>query len=1227
MALERRAGVAAGARAPSPRFFAAPRGASARLSGGVLRCRVLAGPYGRRGVASEAGPLSETQRGLSLSASALSGFFECQHHTWQELRVARGERQRPGENEIERLLLERRGRAHELRVLALYEQRGLSVVKLSSQPLRGPAERQRAAEETQAAMQVGADVIYQGTLLDGEWSGRPDFLIKVSAPSRFGTHGYEVVDAKLAQHAQARALIQLCVYTDQLERLQWAAPEHFWIAIGGAAQPSAAGELAPALEPLRLRSADYLAYYRRARARFEAFVNDDAAKEPYPEPVEYCDVCRYWQGCETRRRTDDHTSLVAGITRRQRDRLASVDVNTTSALAGLAPDQVIEGIDSAPLSRIRAQASLQVAARGEERPRYELFETQEPGAGLQRLPAPTPGDLFLDLEGDAYVLGGGLDYLFGLVELGEPSFGWSRREAPGEPRYNAHWASNHAEEKRAFEAVVRRIGKGRSEFPELHVYHFGHREPDALKKLSCRHGSLEAEVDQLLREHVLVDLHSVLRQSLRASVEGYTLKQLEGLYGFTRGTERRAAAKAMQLFGWWLETGEGEDELPARRQTIQAYNEEDCLSAWRMRDWLEERRVELETKSGRRLERPALDAEAKGPKEERSAEVAALVEELRQGLAEDPREDEPEQRARRVLSHLVSWHWRELKSSYWEYFQAKELLPSERLEDRLVLDGLSYEGVVAEVAQSLVHRYRFPEQEHAIRRTPGAEDPETGKAVRLLELGPSHVDIKRGRRSREEHPRSLIPGRPLSYDAQEKSLLALAQSVVRRGLAADVTDFPSARALLLRSAPACGQAPGAPLLGAAEDTVEGVVRLALALDRSVLAVQGPPGSGKTHRAAAAIVALIGAGKRVGVTANSHHVIKSLLRKCLQAAAGAKLGAHHIHEPDPELDAEEAFTTGKDYGEIRAGLASGAIALVGGTTFAWSRSDLQSSVDVLVVDEAAQVSLANVLAAAAAAPSLILFGDPAQLEQPQRGVHPAGAGVSALEYLMGENRLTLPPELGVFLPETRRLHPNLCTFTSSVFYEGRLRSLPGLEQQSILGAGEFSGSGLCYVPLIHHGNTNRSDEEVEAIAGLVEQLMAGGASYRDARGASRPLQPRDVLVVAPYNAQVAALRRRLPPAVPVGTVDKFQGQEAPIVIYSMTSSSAADAPRGFEFLYSLNRLNVATSRAQARVILVASPELATAQCRTPRQMQLVNALCTYLELAAPVALRERQPGQA
>lgn len=289
----------------------------------------------------------------------------------------------------------------------------------------------------------------------------------------------------------------------------------------------------------------------------------------------------------------------------------------------------------------------------------------------------------------------------------------------------------------------------------------------------------------------------------------------------------------------------------------------------------------------------------------------------------------------------------------------------------------------------------------------------------------------------------------------------------------------------------------------------------------------------------------------------------------------------------------------------------------GTAWLWSRPEARDTVDVLFVDEAAQMSLANVLAISHVAPNMVLLGDPQQLDQPIQGTHPDGIAVSALEYLL-DGRATVDPSRGLFLEETWRLNPEICRFTSEAFYEGKLQSRPGLEEQRIVSSGPLDGAGLRFLPVVHSANQSSSDEEADLVASLVNDLLNERARWSDQEGVERELTLDDILIIAPYNAQVFKIQERLPGAR-VGTVDKFQGQEAPIVVYSMTTSSPEDAPHGMEFLYSLNRLNVATSRARCVCVLVGSPELLSPECRTPRQMQLANALCLYGELATEVRL--------
>jgi uncharacterized protein len=290
-------------------------------------------------------------------------------------------------------------------------------------------------------------------------------------------------------------------------------------------------------------------------------------------------------------------------------------------------------------------------------------------------------------------------------------------------------------------------------------------------------------------------------------------------------------------------------------------------------------------------------------------------------------------------------------------------------------------------------------------------------------------------------------------------------------------------------------------------------------------------------------------------------------------------------------------------------------VAGGTAWFWAAPDAFQAVDVLFVDEAAQMSLSNVLAVSQAAKSLVLLGDPQQLNQPTQGSHPDGSDTSALDHILAGHK-TIPENLGLFLEETWRLHPTICAFTSELFYEGRLHPRPGLEAQEIRSSGLTRGSGLRYLPVAHTGNQNSSPEEANAVSALVGDVLASNPTWVNREGLELPLTLADILIIAPYNAQVFELQTRLPGAR-IGTVDKFQGQEAPLVIYSMTTSSYADAPRGMEFLYSLNRLNVATSRAKCICVLIASPTVFEADCRTPDQMRLANAHCRYLELAQPI----------
>jgi hypothetical protein len=814
------------------------------------------------------------------------------------------------------------------------------------------------------------------------------------------------------------------------------------------------------------------------------------------------------------------------------------------------------------------------------------------------------------LEGDPFVGLGGREYLFGYVTA----------DTTGKPIYHNRWAINAEEEKWVFEWFVDSVMARWTEHPGMHIYHFTAYEPSALKRLMGRYATREDELDRILRAGLLVDLHTILRQAIRASVEEYSLKSLEVFHAFERAVSLDAARQAMRQFEHSLELGRAIELDSNDRGTIETYNADDCQSTKSLRDWFERQR-EVAEKTGRSIGRPPVsDGAPPETIDERQKRITQLVDDLVRDIPADKSQRTEEQSARWLLAALLDWHRREDKADWWEYFRLRDLPEEDLLDERNALAGLHYIKRVGVAGKLPVDRYVFDKQETAIRSgdTVCQRDDRIGEVLGL-DLAERWIDIRKTRKASDIHPSSVfVDTRGPKSDVLAASLFRLGEWVKDNRLEADGS-YRAACDLLLRRPPRLAGESGS-LIHSSESTVDAAKRIGVSLEQSVLAIQGPPGAGKTYVGARMICELIQRGKRIGVTAVSHKVIRNLLDEVLRAAQEAGIKGIACVQKVNDLSDDGSPPVGlieiKDNEKALAKIHDGHANVFGGTAWLWSREDFFQTVDVLFIDEAGQMSLANVLAVAQAAKSIVLIGDPQQLEQPLRGSHPEGAEVSALEHLLAGAR-TIPADKGLFLEKTWRLHPKICDFTSEVFYEGRLDPREGLSNQRIEGHPWLGNAGLWFVLVNHEGNQNASPEEVERIGAIVDGLLQPGVNWIDDKGRSRPLTLEDILIMAPYNAQVSDLLNRLRNAR-IGTVDKFQGQEAPVVIYSLTTSSPEEAPRGMEFLYSLNRLNVATSRARAMVILVGSARLIEPECRSPRQMQLANALCRYVELAQVMA---------
>ncbi len=1149
------------------------------------------------------------------SATDLVGFLECEDLTALERAALGGLVERPVRDDAELAILQERGIEHERRFLAWLEEQGRTVVDGRSRAEPAPASERLAVLRADAAltrdlMARGADVIYQATLFDGTWLGYVDFLVRVDRPSDLGRHAYEVFDTKLARRTKGGALLQMCVYSELVAQIQGVMPEWMHVALGGSGHR---------IERHRLD--DYLAYFRSVRARFLRTVAEEPAIYPLPavpEPVAHCDVCRWDAHCAALRREADHLSQVASLRSDHARRLAAAGIGTMTALATLAdPPPAIDGIPEGTLATLRSQAALQHRSRGLAQPRYELLAVR-PNLGLCALPVPDPADLFFDIEGDPYAEEDGLEYLLGIWD----PLGDGTEEAPA--TFRPWWAHTRQAEKVAFEAFIDFVMDRWRRHPAMHVYHYAAYERARMGLLSTRHATREAEVDDMLRRGLFVDLFKVVRQGVRVGAPSYSIKKLEPLYALQRDIPLRDAGSSIVRYEEYIRSQVAGRPDGAILAEIAEYNRDDCRSNLGLRDWLEDRRAELVV-SGVPIPRPGPPQEAEPAPSPRDARIADLAERLMDGVpvVAERRLADPAAQATWLVANLLEWHRREEKVDWWAFFDRCSRSDEELAEDQEAIGQLTWDAEVDRPGQSVRHRYRFdPEQPYRLKEGDQPVNPATGEAAgRIVALDPLHgtLDLQWARRMERPHPTSLIPSGPITADAQKGALERVGEWVAANGIGASGR-YRAARRFLLGEGPVAGQAPGAPLVRPGEPATAAARRLVLGLDQSVLPVQGPPGAGKTYVGAEMILELVAAGRRVGITAFTHRALTNLLDEVVEHARSRRLRVRAIRKLESgervANNCPYATTTSND--EVAVALASGEAQVAAGTAWLWSRGELEDAVDTLFVDEAGQLSLANVVAVSGAARSLVLLGDPQQLSQVKKGAHPDGVDLSALEFALNGHAV-IPPERGLFLPETHRLHPDLNRFTSEIFYEGQLRPAPETLAQTVRAPGALTATGVRWFGIPHAGNRNSSSEEAHLVAGLYADLLRG--RWTDQRGEDRPLDPTSILVVAPYNAQVELLAQTLAPLAAahggqarVGTVDKIQGQQAAVVIYSMATSSQEEMPRSMEFLYSLNRLNVATSRGRCLAAVVASPALLAVSVHTPFQMRLANALCRFAELA-------------
>jgi len=945
---------------------------------------------------------------------------------------------------------------------------------------------------------------------------------------------------------------------------------------------------------------DYAAYYRHQKQSFLARAGTPA--QAYPAEIGHCTICRWGENCERVREADDYLGTVAGMRTSQIDRFATSDIAKIGELAGAADDRRPFGMAEGTFATLRAQAKLQHRQRTEHRIFYELLD-EETKHGFELLPPPDEGDVYFDMEGDPlYTPERGLEYLFGL-HLGK------------EGTYRAFWARDLGHERAAFEQLIDFLIERRAAYPRMHVYHYAPYETVALRRLMGVYGTREVELDSLLRGQIFVDLYAVVRQAVRISQSGYSIKKLEPFYGLVRTTDVKRGDDSILKFETWLAGGDD-----AILEDIERYNDDDCRSTRLLHDWLLQRRTEYERATGRDVPWLALPAPQKdeepAPADDLAARLLAGLPEPR--TAADLSDADEHVRARWLFGHLLQYHRREAKPAWWKIFDRYKNADRLTEFDHEALGDLTLCTDVAPFKASSrdrnhVFTYAFPDQLYNLgRSSPHCPHTEqrAGDIVAIDDEN-NRIQIKLTGNMVPADLRALIPGAPIDTKVLQKALHRIAAAYEDETIR---ERFPAAYDLVLRATPRLrGMARGA-LLQPATITGDAIAELVNALDRSYLFVQGPPGSGKSTTGGDAIAALLGAGKRVGIVSRGYAAIGNLLDKVEESAAkrGIKFRGLHKHSSDEQSYVSRLTAPMIENTDDNAAFVDQPHDLAAGTAWLFAREELVGKYDVLFIDEAGQLSLGDAVACAGAAHNVVLLGDPLQLAQVSQGSHPFGTGPSVLEHLLGEDH-TVAPDRGVFLDLSYRMHPDICAFISRTVYDERLHSGPLTAGNRVRSNG-LSGSGVRYVPVEHRGNSRESEEETQHIAEAIDELLRGGVAVGGKP--ERAMTQADILVVTPYNAQRLRISRALAERghgdVRVGTVDKFQGQEAPVVFYSMATSSGEDMPRDMSFLFEKNRFNVAISRAQCLSVLVCSPQLLEVHCRTPNEMKLASLLCAFAE---------------
>lgn len=1142
--------------------------------------------------------MHKQQEQLYFSPSDLTRFMESPFASWMDRLSIERPDQTPPKDPANPLMvaLAKKGYAHEDALEEEFKASGLSVITVE-----GTTEDDQY-HNTLSAMQAGIDVIVQARLLRDPFAGFSDLLVKVPGKSLLGDFHYEVWDIKLANKVKPTFVMQLCCYTEMLEAMQGVRSALITVVLGNGKKE-------------RLSTQDYYYYYQALKASFITYQEYfDPLQTPDPaDSNSWSDWSHY---AEQRLLEKDHLLQVATITKGQIKKFNRVDISTMQALADTKLTHVA-GMNPMVLARLKSQAQIQLQTKRQQQSgdhKIPCFDIIKPASGeksgLALLPPHSPLDVFFDIEG--YPLeDGGLEYLWGCAYFNDQD----------DRDFKDFWAHNQEEEKAAFEAFIQWV-YARWQQGSMHIYHYANYEIAACRKLMGRYGVCEYEVDQLLRNEVFVDLYKIVKGGLLLGEPRYSIKNVEHLYRASRDTTVSDGGDSVVAYERWRELharGEQGDTWQTSNMLndIRDYNIDDCHSTQELVDWLRSQQIKHDIAFIGKTDR------VEPIENDVMNERTQLRDRLLQRALNETQCNKKQAALTENLAWMLEFHRREAKPVFWRLFERLGLSPVELLDDMDCLACCERTERAAfkptPRARNLVYEYRF-DPTQAFKGVSkqfyllGIE-ADAGNTVKVAFIKESS-DLENGLitiQAKEEPPEiiSLIPDEYVNPNpipqAIDASVFDYEQGVLDKHHAA-IVDFLMRRKPRFKVGYQRVEKGGAIAPSHDPSTrLSQIIQAVSHLDNSYLTIQGPPGAGKSYTGKHIIGELVRSGARVGIASNSHKAINHLLLSTAQYCQEQSISATFACTKNNESALIDYGVVILKNNELVHHVRPGCV--LGTTAWGFARGDMANQLDYLCVDEAGQVAVATLVAMSRSTSNLILMGDQMQLSQPSQGTHPAESGHSILDYLLHETP-TIPEDMGVFLGTTYRMHSTVNQFVSEHIYEGKLASHPDNDQRIIEVPSGYSGpldrqSGIIFVPVEHEGNTQASDEEVTTIKALADSLLGRTFHTGKPNQPTRAICWEDMLFVTPYNHQASKLCQALGEQAKVGSVDKFQGQEAPVVFLSMCASDASESPRGLDFLFDKHRINVAISRAQTLAIVVANPAIGRSPVAQVGQLKLVN----------------------